>query len=721
MTSPPPSRPLRHLLPAAGDLPRLLGVVAASEALPGAPEPARAELADLLLSQAAAPPPTRWRLLLDTILSGSGSDPAARARVELARRWAWLGPQARDRAAELAGPWAEAVRAAATDPAPAVRASAAMAAGAVAGGLGVCCRLLEDADGDVAREAERTLVSVARRASEAANGATERASIEDVVARAAARFAEHRRHGALLAAVLLLDPASRSRARRGAGAPLARWALGPADDGHAAMRSALRKTNHPLARRRAVEWLAHESMATAALDRLNRARDAGEHEAALQPWALILHPRRRARLAMIRPRPGAADGPVPTPRIAKSLSEDARIGLCLWLAHVRLSDDDRRAMAERALADPSPRVRWAALRSAAPRDLEDFAFDRDGRIAHSALLRLSGAAENRAERGARASTALRRAQRLERHPDARIRALAATECDRIDPWRPAASGAAGVRARRMLADDPDALLAELRQRIVRGAAPDRVRAMTLARRLDVCPDVEDALLESARSAGPAALAALDGAARDVLERVGATAVRAMGALASETSREALAGALRHTSPRIRANAVEALAQRTRRSDADTASLQRTLIELKSDGAHRVRANAICALLRGVGAGHQLQGVYQPGAAEELGAMVGDDRIMHRIAGLWAAQRLLLRSAGAGLGRQWTPLAARLADVARSDADPRARARAAACVRALQIEVRSGWRGRAPSVLESPASAASPGGPDAPTIPEEAVS
>src|SRR5690606_23598715 len=106
----------------------------------------------------------------------------------------------------------------------------------------------------------------------------------------------------------------------------------------------------------------------------------------------------------------------------------------------------------------------------------------------------------------------------------------------------------------------------------------------------------------------------------------------------------------------------------------------------------------CALLRGVGPVQQFQRIYEPGAAEALSAMLGDDRPMHRIAALWAAQRLLLRSAGAGLGRQWTPLAARLADVARSDTDPRARLRAAACIRALQIEVRSGWRASATDVL-----------------------
>src|SRR5690606_21126637 len=218
---------------------------------------------------------------------------------------------------------------------------------------------------------------------------------------------------------------------------------------------------------------------------------------------------------------------------------------------------------------------------------------------------------------------------------------------------------------------------------------DRVRAMTLAWRLEVCSEVEEALLDSVRSAGPAAIAALDDSARGLLERVGATAVKALGALTSEVSGEALEGALGHTSARIRANALEAMAQRVRRSGGagtGVAGLRRSLVELKSDSAHRVRANAICALLRGVGPASR-QRVYEPGAAEELSAMVGDDRLMHRIAGLWAAQRLLLRGAGSGLGRQWTPLAARLADVARSDTDPRARARAAACVRALQIEVR----------------------------------
>src|SRR5690606_31391407 len=232
---------------------------------------------------------------------------------------------------------------------------------------------------EVAREAERTLVAAARSLVEGEASRAARADVEEVIACGAARFTEHRRHGALLAAVFLLDPVSLSRARRGAGSELGRWAAGPAGDGHAAMRSALRKTNHPLARQRALEWLAWEPMAAAALDRLNRARDRQEHEVTLRAWALTLHPRRRARLAMIRPRPGAGDGPIPKPQVASSLSEPARIGLCRWLAQVRLTDDERRAMAERLIADPSAQVRWAALRGAGPADLEDFAFDRDGR------------------------------------------------------------------------------------------------------------------------------------------------------------------------------------------------------------------------------------------------------------------------------------------------------------------------------------------------------
>lgn len=667
--------------------------MAASATLAAAGEDEREALANFLVDRAGAAPVAGWRGLVDRLLSGSGRDPRAQARAELVRRWAWLPREARERAVILAGSWEAAARVAAGDPDPGVRASAALAAGRLSRpeALEACLPLLADADSVVSREAERALVRCATRAIE---DPADRGAIERVVARAARAFGEHRRHGALLAAVFLLDGPRMAAARRGAGGPLAAWATGEPDDGHAAMRSALRKANHPLARRRALEWLANDAMATAAMDRLNRARDREEHEAVLEAWPLTLRPCRRERLGMIRPKPGTGDGPLPPAPVARGLSEPARIGLCHWMAHVRLKPEERRPLAERALTDPSPRVRWTAMRIGSAEDLEDFAFDPDGRIAGSALLRLSGAGDRRVERGSRAEDAWVRADRLTRHPDAGVRALAASEVARLDPW--AGRSAAAVCARLQLRDDPERFVGELRARIADGETSARVQAMALAQRLGLSGRVEEQLLEAVRQAGPAALAAVDDEARQRLERAGATAVVALGALSSDSSHDALAGALRHTSARVRANAIEAMAQRRRRGPA-ALPLRATLTELKTDAAHRVRANAILALLRGADGVVETERVYEPGAAEQLGAMLGDDRPMHRIAGLWVAARLLTRGAGAGLGRQWTPLAARLADLARSDDDPAVRQRAAACVRKLQVEVRSGWRGRAPSV------------------------
>ncbi|MFG0286176.1 MAG: hypothetical protein ACF8R7_17300 [Phycisphaerales bacterium JB039] len=673
-------------------LPALLQVVGAAEALGACPHEERSALARLLIEHADAPALRGWRRLLDQLWAGSTADPRSEARAALIQRWAYLPAAQREQAAALRGSWDGAFRRAGGSPDPVVRASAALAAGVLQPieGLEACLGLLGDADPMVVREAERALV---RAATAAAEDPTRRDAIEPILARAAGTFGEHRRHGALLAAIFLLDMASLSAARRGAGGPLGRWAAGEPDDGHSAMRSALRKTNHPIARRRALEWLALETMATAALDRLNRAADAEEHEAALAPWHLTLRPARRERLALLRPKRNAADGPIPPAGAASGLSEQARIGLCHWVALARLSEEQRRPLAERALADPSEAVRWTAMRLAPERDLEDFAFDRDERISASALLRLSGAGAAQRERAAAREAALRRATRLLRHPAGPVRALAATESARLDPWAPGPRGA--LCARTLLRAEPEGFLEELRQRI--GAGTSQVHAIALARRLGLCAQVEPQLLEVVRRSGPAALASCDEAGRAAIDRAGATAVMALGELSSDVSGEALDGALRHTSARVRANAIEAMARRARRQRAPAAELRRTLLELKTDPAHRVRASAILALLRGEGGSLQTRRAYEPAAAEQLGAMLIDDRPMHRVAGLWAAQRLLTRGAGAGLGRHWTPLAARLAGIAQSDDHPGARSRAAACVRMLQVEVRSGWRGRAPSL------------------------
>ncbi|HRQ73124.1 MAG TPA: hypothetical protein PLU35_08860, partial [Phycisphaerales bacterium] len=127
--------------------------------------------------------------------------------------------------------------------------------------------------------------------------------------------------------------------------------------------------------------------------------------------------------------------------------------------------------------------------------------------------------------------------------------------------------------------------------------------------------------------------------------------------------------------RLRANAVEALARRMRRErtgfseSMPVACEQVSLVEFKADGHHRVRANALRAMLA-FGDSHA--------AAGELVGMLRDERPGHRLAAVWLASRALTIDGRTSVGRRWTELASHVVRMARGERDERVRRRAAVC-------------------------------------------
>ncbi len=86
---------------------------------------------------------------------------------------------------------------------------------------------------------------------------------------------------------------------------------------------------------REVAWRAmvHDEIGAAALDRVSRATSREEHESLLREMHLALHPKRRARAAMLsaragpgRPAPGGA-GALPGPEQVATLTPEARLGV----------------------------------------------------------------------------------------------------------------------------------------------------------------------------------------------------------------------------------------------------------------------------------------------------------------------------------------------------------------------------------------------------------
>ena len=538
--------------------------------------------------------------------------------------------------------WRQAIDRAASSPEPGARAGAArVIADLRAFDLSpVLLRLIADADADVARVADLSLLRMASDLTAASGKAgrvdpDERWLFERVVADGVRDSATHRRRGVILAGVLLLDDAAiaRAKAHGHSTSPLHAALAEGTESSQMMLRAVVRKSKEPIVRARALSWLAAGPATAAALDRLNVAHSLADHEAVLTRAHLLARPSRARRLSMIRLQARRspdvthveqnetdltwpARAPVPPPQIVGRLSHDARIGMARWCAVLGMTAAERTAAFSDLLADEDPAVRLGVIGAAPRRLIGDLCFDAHPSVAASAIRHWSLVGD----RAVRPDDA-RLVRRLARSPHRHVRQIAQSEIERIDPWNPRKTSSR-LAARRMLERDREEFIAGLRGRAGEGDAATRIDAMMLAARLDLAGAIEVELL-SAASGSPGAI--------DDEHRVAATAVSTLARVDTSAAREAIAVCLDHRVDRVRANAVEAIAR------TPALPLAERLAELKTDPNHRVRANALHHILRGDGT---RQSLTDPAAAQNVADMLADQRPMHRVAGLWLTERLL---------------------------------------------------------------------------------
>jgi len=377
-----------------------------------------------------------------------------------------------------------------------------------------------------------------------------------------------------------------------------------------------------------------------------------------------------------------ADAPVPLPRRVPELSSAARAGLGRWCSTVRMGVHERGLVLSPLMIDADARIRHTVVRHAPRRLVGELCYDADGHVAASAMRHWSLAGEHGVPSRPEDE---RLVQKLARSPHAPVRRMAAEEWARTDPWD-ARRAEARLAARQRLATNREAFIEELRLRAAQGEAAGRVDAMRLARAIGVAEAIEVELLR-------AATGAMDGLDEEPDRwRVAATAVAALADADTTSARQAIEACLRHRADRVRANAIEASMRSARRRGHVT--FDDRLHELKLDEHHRVRATALREFLRGDGTRASL---VDPSAAQGVADMLSDERPMHRVAGLWLAERLLPTGRNASLSKRWAELSVRIAELARGDEDARVRARGGRCARRLLAQMRSGWRTRAPAL------------------------
>lgn len=602
-----------------------------------------------------------------------------------------------------AGRWGEAVAGCRLDVGSSGRRALASLAGdtrdvALAGAV---ARLADDADPAVRCAMERALVVQALAATRMslppsalfegeANGDVRRAideglvGDERVLAGAIASAAGTGRRGVMLALICLMEPRNRLRARRAISAETRdEWSeLGmmvgdPSHAAHEPLKSVLRWSPAPLVRVRALEWLAINATASVAAERLARAATFAEHELVLRRAHLLERPKRRVRAGVVPLKTTqdvkglrvTRDGALPRGGIIPLLSADARRGLPRFAAAIKGDAPSRRAALEPLLADSDPSVRHAAARYGPTTLAADLCLDPDARVAASAFLRWSCIGAFAGRPGASASDPARAAftRLLHRSPHALVREWSGRESGAL-PDPDAETIAGRLVCQELFAADRETFLEELKGAIRGGEGPACVRAIMRVRRMGLHFHAERELERAASSPDAAAAA---------------TAVAALGEL--KTSGAALAASAAHADPRVRANAVDAIAQ-VSRFRGQPAGVLVDLKPLQQDDHHRVRANALRAMIVGRSSVRP-----EPACADGLAAMLSDEREMHRLAGVWAAQRLMPAAGRARLGERWNELAARVSELAKLDPDDRVRRRAAACAARLSADFRAEWR------------------------------
>ncbi|TVQ79341.1 MAG: hypothetical protein EA380_04725 [Phycisphaeraceae bacterium] len=483
-----------------------------------------------------------------------------------------------------------------------------------------------------------------------------RDELDDTLAEIAARYEEHR-HAGIIAAIL-------ARAEHASGA-LAEWLRRADEPGHLALRAAARRLEPTMPPRRALSLLSLPALAPIALDRLANLDSPDDQRAFLTLAHIARRPDIRERIA----RMSRAHATLPDDATLIAMPTEARRGFVRWLEILPINDAQRMLRAAARLADPDPFVRLNAVRllaklPAAPaldEAIFEFALDPNPAVAEAACDAL--AATPSIHR--RAALADRFAILL-RSPHPRVRAMAQRTLDSIGIAHPGATRRTwrdGVAFRRALRIDREAAIADLDAQIRMGDRSEALSALSLADRAQVCTELHDAIIESARHTDA---------------YIAAKAVRTLHRLDSSQASAAMLGAMKHENPRVRAEAIELSARATATRTVD---VQPHL----TDPTPRVRANAIHAMLRTASP--------HPGAHATLAEMLGSADPSQRAAGLWLAER------------HATPdLADRLAHLVRTETDPRLRERARRSARILLARMRRGWTERQQASAQQAASA-----------------
>ena len=511
--------------------------------------------------------------------------------------------------------------------------------------------LLSDVDADVSATAAAALLQLTRRVTHGTgSGRAAFRAAQAAVAEGVANYDRHKRREALTCALDLLARPAAIRAGRACFYSFL-WA-----EDHAAqltMRSVIRRERTPDMGARSWLWLSFRAFQAACADRLGGIDSTGELADVMAFGHLLANPDRRGALETFA-RDGRKTGKgffgIDDLVMEAIVGPGAKHAPAFAMFGLSGGGEDLASL----VADHRPLVRYQLVRTLGPdasrtlvnsETLADLCFDAHPRVAASSLLHLSSPAVRDRKSRARVGVLC---SRLTRSPHHEVRAIASLSLARDEAWLLNAPSSR-LLARRLAKLDRTGLVQQLRERLAPTSDVDqRINTILLAQRLGLAAEIQPLLIEIVQSPHHGGTVQPQPWAGQGELRVAATAVSTLARLDSPEADNVVFGALRHPDARVRANAVDALARRASRTAA-TADPGRIpleqIIELKNDEHHRVRASAIRAEMLVLASGN-ISGIG-PGAGanpqirlpQAVLPMLSDPRPMHRVAGLWLAERL----------------------------------------------------------------------------------
>ncbi len=449
--------------------------------------------------------------------------------------------------------------------------------------------------GDVAGNLADVLINIAADMQRVEPDSAQRALVERSIVRLLEAHHEHRVSAIAIAGLLLAANAG----------PILTKAMNE-DDGivRAGMRRGFRFPEHPHVATNMFRWIATRQLGRAAAQRLVDIPAKHWPDAFKSSHMLLCHTSRLALRHVDRPVRS-----LPPRSIWQQLVEPAQNALPGLIDRLNLSRTAHESALRDLLTLPAPLARVRAINAVANMPsqrplLTDHIRDEEPMVARAAF---DGLRRTRALGGSVWNRALTSSdQWLTRQ--ARFKVAQQSVAQYFAHWMNLTESQRIALARLHNHTNREALLKQLVAHLQSDERETQLASIRLIRRLSCVPRVQPVIIELTSAADPF---------------IASSAVAALVQGSGDDREHALAHALEHHHPRVRANAIDVMAATP---DPARVNIVRQFIV---DRDNRLRANAVVAASRS----------NDSSSDSALASMLRDDDPMHRISALWASQSL----------------------------------------------------------------------------------